>query len=72
MEFIQGEVYEFCFVIEGNPIPVQASFTGEGCTINGMEFGYFENTTTGKRYLLSKEGFAKMQPESWDAEKERW
>ena len=72
MEFIQGEVYEWVFVIEGRPIPIEATFTGRGCTINGVEFGYFEHTTTNKPYLLSKEGFNKMQAEDWAEEKASW
>ena len=72
MKFTQGEVYEWVFVIEGRPIPIEASFTGEGCTIGGVEFGYFENTTSGKRYLLSGEGFRKMQANDWADTKGEW
>ena len=72
MDFEQGTVYEWCFTIEGRMIPISAVFTGRGVTVNGVEFGRFENTTTQKPYLLSKEGFAKLQAAEWDEEKVTW
>ena len=71
-QFVQGEIYEWVFTIEVRMIPIQATFTGKGVTVNGIEFGRFENTTTQKPYLLSKEGFAKLQPSEWDETKATW
>ena len=61
MTFISGDVYEWHFVIEGRPVPIRAKFTGRIFEINGVEFGRFENVTSNKPYLLSLEGYQKLQ-----------
>ena len=73
--FTMNDSYELIFTISGRMIPVQAIFTGHGCTINGVEFGRFERTKpdgTLGTYLVSKEGFSNMQQNEWDAEKQTW
>ena len=59
--FTEGTTYEWHFVIDGRPVPISAVFTGRIFEINGVEFGRFENVTTKKPYLLTKEGFEKLQ-----------
>tara|TARA_R100000152_G_scaffold12441_1_gene5360 strand:- start:171 stop:398 length:228 start_codon:yes stop_codon:yes gene_type:complete len=70
--FVAGDIYEWAFTIDGRLIPIRATFTGKGVTVNGVEFGYFENVDTGKKYLLSKEGYAKLQQQEWDDDKVEW
>ena len=72
MDFIKGTIYEWCFTIAGRMIPIKAVFTGRGVTVNGIEFGRFENVNTNNPYLLSKEGYAALQPTEWDDVKETW
>ena len=73
--FIMGEMYELIFTIAGRMIPVQAAFTGQGVTVNGVEFGRFERTDNSgalKTYLISKEGYHDMQQHPWADEKAEW
>jgi len=73
--FTMGELYELIFTISGRMIPVQATFTGQGVTVNGVEFGRFERTDTAgtlKTYLISKEGYQAMQQHEWAEEKAEW
>ena len=61
MTFKQDSTYEWHFVIDGRPVPISAIFTGRIFEINGVEFGRFENVVTKKPYLLSLEGYQKLQ-----------
>ena len=70
MTFITGDIYEWSFVINGRNVPIQAKFTGRIFEINGVEFGRFENVTTSKPYLLSLEGYQKLQTTELDEQSE--
>ena len=73
--FTMNDSYELIFTINGRMIPVQAVFTGHGCTINGVEFGRFERTKndgTLGTYLVSKEGYQSMQQNEWEDAKPTW
>ena len=70
MTFTSGVVYEWHFVIDGRPVPISAVFTGRIFEINGVEFGRFENVTTKKPYLLSLEGYQKLQTTELDSQEE--
>ena len=70
MTFITGDIYEWSFVINGRNVPIQAKFTGRIFAINGVEFGRFENVTTQKPYLLSLEGYQKLQTTELDQQDE--
>ena len=69
-KFEQGVSHKLVWVIDGEPYPITAFFTGEGTTINGRELGEFQNVNSGKTYLISLEGLAKMQGEEWDEPRE--
>ena len=70
MTFTEGTTYEWHFVIDGRPVPISAVFTGRIFEINGVEFGRFEKTTTSKPYLLSLEGYQKLQTKELDEQSE--
>ena len=70
MTFIAGDVYEWSFVINGRNVPIQAKFTGRIFSINDVEFGRFENTGTKKPYLLSLEGYQKLQTTELETQEE--
>ena len=69
-KFEQGVSVKLVWVIDGESYPMSAYFTGEGTTINGLELGEFQNVNSGKTYLISLEGLAKMQGEEWDEPRE--
>ena len=70
MTFTNGSIYEWHFVIDGRPVPISAKFTGRIFEINGEEFGRFENVTTSKPYLLSLEGYQKLQTTELESQDE--
>ena len=70
MTFVTGTTYEWHFVIDGRPVPISAVFTGRIFEINGVEFGRFENVTSNKPYLLSLEGYQKLQTTELEAQEE--
>ena len=72
LEFNKGDVYEWCWTINGRVVGVRATFTGEGKDVDGTEYGWFKNVDTGKKYLLSGEGYLAMQATPWDETKEVW
>mgnify|MGYP003655339829 CR=1 FL=1 len=72
MTFTVGDVYKWSFVISGRPVPIEAKFTGRLFKLNGVEFGRFENVSTQKPYLLSLEGYNKLQMEEQTAVETEW
>ena len=70
MTFVTGTTYEWHFVIDGRPVPISAVFTGRIFEINGVEFGRFEIVTTKKPYLLSLEGYQKLQTTELESQEE--
>ena len=72
MTFTVGSVYEWSFVINGRPIPIKAKFTGRIFTLNGVEFGRFENVVTNKPYLLSLEGYQALQVKEEEPVETEW
>ena len=60
-EFTVGDTYEWYITIDGRVIPIKAIFTGRTFNNGGDTVGRFETVTTTKPYLLTKEGFEKLQ-----------
>ena len=60
-EFTVGDTYEWYITIDGRVIPIKAIFTGRTFNNGGDTIGRFENVTTKKPYLLTKEGYEKLQ-----------
>ena len=60
-EFTTGATYEWYITIDGRVIPIKAKFTGRTFNNGSEVVGRFENVKTGNPYLLTKEGYEKLQ-----------